>query len=60
MSFVLDTGSAWMWVPSTDCAVNECSGDRYNSSKSDTFKTTKKVKDIQYGTGYLEGHISQD
>ena len=38
MSFILDTGSAWMWLPSAKCPVDECRGERFNASMSETFK----------------------
>ena len=60
MSFVLDTGSAWMWVPSSACPEEECTGNRYDYELSQTFVTTNRMMDVNYGWGYLEGHISKD
>jgi hypothetical protein len=60
MSFVVDTGSAWMWVPSSSCPQEECTGARYDYESSNTFVTTNRTMDVNYGWGYLEGHISKD
>lgn len=61
LSFILDTGSAWLWVPGEACPnPQQCSGTVYLNSKSETYVNTKEVVDITYGVGYLEGHISTD
>ena len=60
MSFILDTGSAWMWLPSAKCPVDECRGERFNASMSETFKDMNQTKKMKYGSGYLEGDICQD
>jgi len=60
MSFVLDTGSAWMWVPGFECKKKECSGRKYKNFLSKTFRSSSRKMDLRYGVGYLEGHVSQD
>jgi len=60
MSFVLDTGSSWMWVPGYECPRKECSGTKYTDFMSKTFRGTNRKMDLKYGIGYLEGRISQD
>ena len=60
MSFILDTGSSWMWIPDYQCPLEECSGFRYNSAESDTFKKSSKMIDIVYGRGYVEGYLAED
>ena len=60
MSFVLDTGSSWMWVPGYECPPKECSGTKYMDFMSSTFRGTNRKMDLKYGIGYLEGRISQD
>ena len=68
MSFILDTGSAWTWLPNNSCPETQCTGERYDSINSDTFETTlaskpgekAKVTEINYSTGRVAGYISKD
>ena len=60
MTFVLDTGSAWMWVPGFECSLKECSGSRYKNFRSSTYRASRRKMDLRYGVGYLEGHVSTD
>ncbi len=60
MTFILDTGSPWMWVPGQKCPRTECKRQLYNSHLSDTFDGTDKRITIRYGMGYIEGHYSSD
>ena len=60
-SVVLDTGSSNLWVPSKQCKSLACYlHDTYDSSKSSTYKAVGKEYKIQYGTGAVEGFLSED
>ncbi|KAI9278614.1 endopeptidase [Phascolomyces articulosus] len=58
---VFDTGSSNLWVPSTRCSSIACFlHRRYNSDQSNSYRENGTEFAIRYGTGSLEGVISED
>ncbi|KAG5637376.1 hypothetical protein H0H81_004801, partial [Sphagnurus paluster] len=58
---ILDTGSSNLWVPSVKCTSIACFlHTKYDSSASSTHKANGSEFSIQYGSGSMEGFVSQD
>ncbi|KAJ7682764.1 aspartic peptidase A1 [Mycena polygramma] len=58
---ILDTGSSNLWVPSTSCTSIACFlHAKYDSSSSSSYKANGSEFSIQYGTGSMEGFVSND
>lgn len=58
---VPDTGSSNLWIYSSSCYAIPCwYHDTYNSAKSSTFKKNGEAFDITYGSGSIQGTVSDD
>jgi saccharopepsin len=58
---ILDTGSSNLWVPSTKCTSIACFlHTKYDSSSSSSYKANGTTFAIQYGSGSMEGFVSND
>ncbi|CAH2352678.1 saccharopepsin [[Candida] railenensis] len=58
---ILDTGSSNLWVPSQDCSSLACFlHTKYDHDASSSYKANGSEFSIAYGSGSLEGYVSQD
>lgn len=58
---ILDTGSSNLWVPSVDCGSLACFlHNKYDHSQSSSYVKDGQPLKISYGSGAIEGYISQD
>jgi len=58
---VLDTGSSNLWIPSSKCTSIACFlHQKYDSYASETYKPNGTTFEIHYGSGSMEGFVSND
>lgn len=57
---IFDTGSANLWVSSSQCGKSCGNHARYDSSKSSTYNKNGTSFDIMYGSGPVTGFMSLD
>lgn len=60
MTFIFDTGSSWLWVPSDACPKTQCAGNTYHYGSSNNYVATTNTYTITYGKGQVKGYIVQD
>lgn len=58
-SLIIDTGSSYTWVPSTNCTCHE-SSTRFYSNQSSTFKSSGDMIVLNYGMGMVSGELFTD
>ncbi|KAI8149029.1 aspartic peptidase domain-containing protein [Fennellomyces sp. T-0311] len=59
-TLALDTGSADLWIPSSQCPQDACPLARFNDSRSNTFTNTSQPFNIVYGIGAANGTYVRD
>lgn len=58
---VLDTGSAYLWVPSIYCSSPACANHKvFNPLRSSTFLVSGRPVNVAYGSGEMSGFLAYD
>ena len=60
MTFIVDTGSSWLWVPSTACTSCSNSANAFNPALSTTYQNKTIKENITYGIGSISGYESME
>ena len=52
LTFIFDTGSAWLWIPTDACPKEQCTGNRFHYGTSTTYTPYEDEKHtVTYGNG---------
>jgi len=57
---IYDTGSSNLWVPNKSCGFRCLGHNMYNSARSSSYVANGTEFKIEYGSGPVEGFVSQD
>lgn len=60
MTFIFDTGSAWTWIPNSDCPDAQCARNHYRYQVSSGYKNTGRIETVKYGIGSIKGNVVND
>ena len=60
LTFIFDTGSSWLWIPSDACPKAQCTGTTYHYGKSSTYSATAVNQTVTYGKGQVQGYVVSD
>jgi hypothetical protein len=58
-TFIIDTGSNWLWVPSSSCKTCHDS-KKFDSAKSSSYKSSEEIQELTYDDGFVKGNVSTD
>ena len=54
---IFDTGSSNLWIPSSECKTKH---SKYDHTKSNTYHANGEKFNIHYGSGSVNGYLSED
>ena len=60
MTFIFDTGSAWTWIPNSDCPNTECTSNHYFYYQSKGYRDSGRIETVKYGIGSIKGRVVND
>lgn len=58
-TFIIDTGSNWLWIPSSSCKTCHDS-KKFNSAQSSSYKSSDEIQELTYDNGSVKGIVSTD
>jgi hypothetical protein len=61
-SVIIDTGSNVLWLPSSNCQVENCRNytEKFSFLESSSSKNLNKTLNITYGKGFVDGNLISD
>lgn len=61
LNVIFDTGSSNLWLTSSACLSAECrSHPSFDAQQSSSYRRGGLQVQVRFGTGEIEGHISED